>query len=416
LHFNGRFWDREDAEAQLDRAIVNTLKRRRKAAVDGGREAIVKAAKPSAHNLRGCKYNFRSLVTVSVKAFDQSPDHLNCANGVLDLRTGRLVPHSPAQRFTYCLPVEYKPQADQTAWLRFLHDATDGRPEMVRYLQLALGYSLTGHTREECMFYLYGPTRSGKGTFTETVIAMLGEKPIATEVDFGTFTASRKGDTQNFDLAPLKPCRFIAAAESKRNESLNAAKVKQITGGNYIRCAFKYRDHFEYRPQFKVWLASNHPVDTDVDDDAVWYRIRVIDFPRSHAGREDKMLKHRLRSPEVLRGVLAWAVEGARKWYAKGLETPTRVQEATNQARHDIDFVAQWLDECVDKTDGPKDFVANAVLYDSYHNWCVANGVEPEKKRSLTTALKAKGFKAGTQRKCPVTGRNRRGCVGIRLR
>jgi len=391
LWYNGKFWDKADAEAYVKRAAIDTLVRRRIEAVKDSREALVSATRPSATNVRSCLYLFEPLVTVDVSEFDQSPDLLNCANGVLDLRTGKLTAHNPRQRFTYALPVDYNPEANSQEWEKFLQDVTGEKQEIVEYVQLCLGYSLTGHTWEEMLFYLYGPTRSGKGVFTETILTMMGKEPLATEVDFVTFTSPRDYDAQNFDLAPLKPCRFVAASESTKYQSFNTAKIKQLTGGNYIRCAFKHKDHFTYRPQFKIWLASNHPVNADPDDEAVWYRVRVIPFPNSYAEKEDKALKAQLQEPGNLRGVLRWAVEGARKWYAldrhQGIQTPAIVKDATDEAQNGVDFVQQWLDECTTKTDNDEDYVTSQVLYIRYEQWCKNNGVMPKHQSGLTQAL-----------------------------
>jgi putative DNA primase/helicase len=418
LHYNGRYWDRELVGAKLTRATVETLKARQHAAVEAERERLVRAAKPSAYNVRSCIEIFKSLVGVDVNEFDTSPDHINCQNGVVDLRTGELTPHSPDQRFTYCLPVKYNPDADRSEWTEWLLEATGNRLEVAQYLQEAVGYSITGHTWEECLFYIYGPTRAGKGTFVETILAMLGKAPLAVEVDFTTFTGKLDGDGQNFGLAPLKPSRFVAASESGKYQQLNTERIKSITGGNDIRCAFKYRTHFSYRPQFKLWLSSNHPINADAEDDALWSRVRVIEFPNSYLGREDKRLKQRMRSPEVLEGVLAWAVEGAIRWYqlgSKGLETPEIVAEATAQARKDLDYVGQWIDECVAPADDPEHFVTNEVIRASYETWCSNNGVNyPKGSGALTRSLKGKGYDAGVSQK--KDGRTYRGCKGIVLR
>jgi putative DNA primase/helicase len=414
LHYNGRYWDRRNAEAKVIRAIVDTLKKRRTAAIQVARESVVKAARPSYHGVRSCKELFKSLVTIDVSLFDQSPDCLNAQNGVIDLRTGTLAPSQPENFFTYCLPVAYDREADTALWLAFLSDVVNGDREMIDYLQEAVGYSITGHTWEECLFYIHGPTRAGKGVFIETLLAMLGKEPLATEVDFVTFTRQRDHDAQNFDLAPLKPCRFVAASESSEYESLNAAKLKQLTGGNDVRCAFKYKDHFSYRPQFKIWLSSNYPPKVNSNDDAAWNRLRVIRFPNSYAGREDKGLKIRLRQPDVLRAVLAWAVQGARKWYQRsteGLVVPEQVEEATQGARDEVDFVQQWLQDCTEPDEGG--FVPNKELYESYQTWCEENAVPSEGKRALTRVLKQKGYEAGDPKY--HNGKTRRGCQNIRL-
>lgn len=400
LAYNGRYWERDNAALAVERAIIETLKARRILAVkDGNREDLVKKTARNISNIVGVRETLKSLVAVDISEFDRNPDLLNCRNGVLDMRTGKLTPHSVDNKFTYCLAVDYDPTASPNRFIEFLYSATGSDQEMVDFLQVALGYSLTGHTWEECLFYLYGPTRSGKGTLTETIIAMMGT-PLAVEADFATFTAERGGDTQNFDLAQLKPCRFVAAAESNKNQPLNPAKIKQLTGRNHVRCAYKHHNHFQYQPAFKIWLSSNHPVNIDVDDDAAWGRLHVINFPISHLGSEDKRLKQSLLSDDNLRGALRWIVEGAAKWYAfpNGLQAPTSSADAKIKQRDDQDFVRQWLEEKIkDKRNDPgydpdKHYLPSSQAYTSYKYWCEGMGVKPKLQNQFTLALKAKGY------------------------
>lgn len=431
LHYTGTHWATAGAEAALDRAIVDTLLERIKAAgqkyfqdvvaAEGDQEAIKDAEKerraieaaciPNKGRVQGAEYLFKSLVHVSPADFDAEPNLLNCKNGVVDLRTGELMAHDPSQRFMHCTSVDYRPAADPRMWVSWLSCAVNS-PELTDWLQLAVGYSLTGHTREEVLFYIFGPPRAGKGVFTETLLALLGS-PLAKEINFSTFTAQRTGDSQNFDLAPLKPCRFVAASESNAYERFNEAKVKAITGGNDIYCAFKHKTHFNYRPQFKVWLSSNQPVNADPDDDAVWGRIRLIEFPHSHLDNEDKLLKERLRERAALEGLLAWAVQGAMRWYAlssKGLgESPSGLQLKGRQ-RETLDAVGMWIEECCEL--GAHHFTASSTLYRSYEEWCKANGVEQKRNKGFGLALERKGFTAARQR---VSGKLTRGFHGLRI-
>lgn len=412
LHYNGRFWQSEGAEAALDRAIVSTLQQRCVLAIMNNQDAILKASKPNSGNVKACMYLFRSLVTTSVEKFDADPESLNCNNGVVSLRTGHLSAHSPSQRFTYCVPVDYDPAADYVQWIEFLARVVSS-PEMIDYLQMAVGYTATGLTNEECLFYIHGPSRSGKGTFAETLLSIL-PKPLGVQADFSTFTAERKGDMQNFDLAPLKPARFVVASESNKYDTLNEAKIKTATGGDWIRCAFKHKDHFEYRPQFKIWLVSNHPVKGDVDDDAFWGRVKVIEFPNSFLGKEDKTLKRRMKSQAVLCGVLRWIVEGAMAWFAAstGLTTPQAVIDATGARRRDLDYVQQWLDECC-KLD-PAAWTTNSDIRTSYESWCKAEGVIPKGPEQLSRALAQKGFTVGVLGRTPL-GKKSRGVQGLSI-
>lgn len=412
MFYDGKCWRADLAEEKLKQAVIDTLRARRIEAAKANSDVLIKACKDDAYRVKAVIYLVRLLLGTGVESFDADPDSLNCNNGVVDLRTGMITPHDSKQRFTYCVPVDYNQKADYVDWLTFLSSVVV-HVDLVEYMQQCVGYSLTGHTREECMFYIHGPTRSGKGTFAETILKLLG-KPLAVQADFKTFTADRVGDTQNFDLAPLKPARFVVASESDRYEKLNEAKIKTVTGGDDIRCAFKHRDHFEYRPQFKIWLLSNHPIKGDVDDDAFWGRVRIVEFPNSRLGTEDKTLKERLKSDASLSGVLRWAVEGAMKWYAAqaGLKTPDVVNENSKKRRLELDHVQQWIDACCKAN--PLAWTKNEALYYSYTEWCKGNGITPKGSESLGQAVGKKGFKTGVQRRV-ASGARSRGVEGIEV-
>lgn len=389
LQHTGTHWQGDHAEFGVNQAITEMLITRRMAAVKAEREDVVKGTVPSEPHKNNIKGMYRDLVVKSLGEFDSDPNVLNCANGVVDLRSGELVAHGPSNRFTYCVQTPYNPLADVTEWIAFLNDTVGDYGEIADWLQMAFGYSVSGLTREECLFYICGPTRSGKGTFTNAALTLLGQ-PLARGVDFNTFTRARE-DGQNFDLASLRTARLISASESGRYASLNEAVVKNITGNDPIIAAYKHRDQFTYTPQFKIWMSSNHPVKGDVDDDAFWGRLRVIRFPNSHLDDEDKGLKWRMSGPNVLPGLLAWAIEGARRWYAsrQGLITPVTVRAATKQQRAELDHVQQWLDACTVKRE--EAIVTMGNLYQSYCDWC-ADMYTPMATAILGRSLVAKGY------------------------
>lgn len=394
LYYTGTHWETEGAVEQLGFAVVEVLRERRIQAVKTEHEAMITASKTNAARINACIAVLQKHAFAKVSVFDREFHFLNCRNGVIDLRNGHLIPHTESSDyFTYCIPTAYDPDANYTPWLEFLKQVVGGGNSVIDWLQMAVGYSLTGDIREECMFYIWGPSRSGKGTFTETLGGMLGS-PLATEIDFRTFAASNNNaDTQNFALAPLKPCRMLFASESGKYQQLDDQKIKVATGGNGIRCAFKGKTPFTYKPMFKLWLSSNErPNVNDVDDDAIWGRLRVIEFPNSHLGHEDKGLKLRLRDPEFLASVLAWAVEGAAMWYEseKGLITPKEVEQAVQDSRDELDIVQQWLRECA--VSNPVAFTSNTALRLSYEAWSHENGYKPLGAKMMGRTLRKKGY------------------------
>ena len=412
MHYTGTHWRIDESSSFLMKCAIKTLRTRRHAAVDEQVESIIKATVPNTNRINGTIACFRPHVATSISEFDCDEHLLNCRNGVVNLKTGEVTPHDASQRFTYCVPVDYKP-ADATIWTDYLNGVVGGGQEMIDYLQLAIGYSLTGSTREECLFYVYGPSRSGKGTVAEILMKLLPH-PLSTMVDFNSFTAKREGDVSNFDLAELKPSRVVFASESQRNQQLNPAKIKQLTGGDQVRACFKHKNFFSYRPQFKVWMLSNWPCNGDPEDDALWGRVRVIQFPNSYLGREDKGKKQHLKSEQVLTSILYWSVQGAMKWYAlgsSGLQTPAYVAKTTKDQREELDFVKQWLDECTKS--GGDVWTSHTDAMKSYTDWCEANSVTPKKARALSQSLQFRGFETNVQKK--IKGKNAKGIRGLTI-
>lgn len=432
LWYTGTHWESRVAEATINSWILETFQTRAKlsfSAKNGEPDnTLFKASRPSASNRNNCRAMLQDRVETIEEDFDNQPDLLNVKNGVIDLRTGALMPHAPEPRFTYCVPIEYSPGAlesdGMSVWESFLRDVLavanedNPDPELVDFLQMAVGYSLSGRTSEEVFFYLYGPTRSGKSTFLKVLLALLG-KPLATGVSFSTFTKSRDGDGQNFDLAPLKPCRLISASESGQYTKINSPHLKAMTGGEQIYCAHKGRPHFSYLPQFKIWLSSNFRLNMNVDDDAAWARPVRFTFPNSYLGKEDKKLKERLTSPPVLAAVLAWAVEGARRWYQspRGLVPPASVVAALGEDRAAYDYIGQFLEEHgyelltePDTIAQQRAWLPSSDVYSDYALWCDSEGYPKKNQGTFVAALKLRGFTTGRK---VYSGKQQRCLVGI---
>ncbi len=421
LYYNGQYWQRENAETMLDRATIETLITRRILAIKARKEFLVTATKPSSNNVKNTKYLFRSLVSISIDDFDSNPDLLNCANGVVNLKDGFVTSHNEHQRFTYCISTAYDSNTDDSEWADWIYNTIiptgtddDGKYiELATWIQMAVGYSLTGHTHEQCMFYLIGPPRAGKGVFLQTLDKLLG-RPLSSGVDFDTFTAKRGKDSQNFDLAPLKSCRLITATESDRTSMLNAKRVKSITGNDPIYCAHKRKDFFTYTPQFKIWLASNFKIMASADDEALWSRLRIIEFPNSYLGCEDYALESKLWANKE--GILKWAIDGAVAWNKRkndgiGLGKPNIINVLIQEHRAENDTVQQFIDDsCVI---GENHFIVGSQFTISYKNWCDENSIKPLGGRRLGEVMRRKGY---DNKQKWIKNKNMKSWLGISLR
>jgi len=389
LYHTGTHWATDAAEAEVHAATVDALKARCALALKQNDLDLLKIATPTAKHTRDALYHFKHMVTTPTGAFDAEKHLLNCQNGVVDLRTGELATHEPSNRFTYCVPTAYKPGERSELWEGLLLDWFNQEHEVMLYLQRCFGYTLTGESKEECLFFVSGPGRAGKGTLVNTVAGLLGA-PLAQGVQFNAFTNTN--DAQNFRLAPLRNARMVTASESRKGERLNEAIVKQITGRDAIQAAHKYGAPFTFTPAFKLWLMSNESPRGDVDDDAFWYRVRLFTLTKSHMGSEDNGIKDTLTRQAHREGLLSWLVHGAVRYYAKGLGTPATVMQNAQNARQEQDQVHQWLTDRCEVQEGAETDAAE--LYASYSDWCAENGIDKAKlsKAGLLGKLDKKGF------------------------
>jgi putative DNA primase/helicase len=323
---------------------------------------------------------------VGLDELDTDPFLLACANGTLDLRTGELRPHNPANLVTRGTNVHYNPDAECQRWLRFLEEVFQGDEELIAFVRRAVGYTLTGDTRERVFFVLHGAGKNGKSKFIFALQHILGVDELARTCQFDSFLRSRNDKGVREDLARLHRARLAVAIESGEDRRLDAAIVKQLAGGgDRITCRFLYKQSFEYVPEFKIWLVTNHLPRVDGDDDAIWDRLRLIPFEVSFEGREDKTLEQTLAAE--LPGILAWAVRGCLEWQRDGLGLPPAVAKATNEYRQDEDVLGAFLAErCTLGGDA-----AVSDLYEAYEAYCKDLGERPMTKNRLGRRLRKRG-------------------------
>jgi putative DNA primase/helicase len=347
-------------------------------------------------------------IPILPEQFDADPFLLNCLNGTIELRTGELRAHRREDYCTRLAPVVYDPNARCPLWERFLLEVCGGDRDLVEFLQRAVGYSLTGSTQEEKLFFVHGPAASGKSSFLEAIKATLGD--YAKTADFETFVLRRDAGAVRNDIAELVGRRFVVGIEVDEGRRLAEGLVKLITGGDTVRARFLYQEAFEFVPQFKLWLAANDAPRIKHDDSGMWRRILCIPFEHVIApNRRDPSVKARLKDTrESGPGILAWAVEGCLRWQEEGLDAPKLVRDATEQYRLKMDPLEDFIEDCC--VLDPNAWTPAARLREVYERYCEEIGERhPLGRVDFASALASRG--------CVSERRHQgRGWSGIRLR
>jgi P4 family phage/plasmid primase-like protien len=300
--------------------------------------------------------------------FDAYSHLLNCPNGVVDLKTGKPLPHDRNLLITKMTGTPYDPDATCPQFLKFLRraiNAADSKEgdDYIRYVQRVLGYSLTGETREQVIFLLIGATDSGKSTLIRLVHATAGE--YACTLPESTLVYSKQ-PPKDYSTVDLAAARIATCVETGKNKKLDEAKIKALTGEDKPKGARKYEQPVDFTPQAKIFLATNYPPRIHADDDALWRRLQVIKFPTSvPKDEQDKTLTSKLIREES-KGILAWIVQGAIDWYKNGLETTPEVDAAGSNYRNQQDLIKTFINQCCEVSDLT---ISGKKLYDAYRYW-----------------------------------------------
>ncbi|MBI5583487.1 MAG: hypothetical protein HY892_06665 [Deltaproteobacteria bacterium] len=321
---------------------------------------------------------------------DLDRDHwlFNVLNGILDLRTGQLIPHDPGHLISKLASVYFLPEATCTTWEKFLFRVMNGNERLISYLQKAVGYTLTGDTSEQVLHFLYGLGANGKTTFVDTVITMLGDyaKQTSTET---IMVKKMTGGIPN-DLAGLKGARLASAQEVESGQRLAESLVKQVTGGGVISARFLHGEFFNFKPEFKLWIDGNSKPIIRGGDYAIWRRIRLIPFTVQIPPEEqDRRLSEKLRGE--LPGILNWCLAGCLAWQKEGLTPPDEVKAATENYRDEMDIIGQFIMErCLT---GPGYQVTAKNLYAVFVDWSESQGEKrPISQQSFGMRLTERGY------------------------
>ena len=342
-------------------------------------------------------------IAVYPDQLDTNPWLLNVNNGVLDLRTGELLPHAQKLLLTKLAPVDFVPDAPCPTWERFVSSVMLDDAELIEFLQRALGYTLTADVSEQVLLFLYGSGSNGKSTMLETVFSIMGDYAVLASPRLLTGDETHDTDSMN-----LMGARLAQAHEVKAGARWNESSLKRITGGDTLQYRALYSSqHTEFKPTHKVLVSGNHKPDVADLTYAFWRRMRLIPFLQKYFGpedsgyerveperRKDPLLVEKLRAE--LPGILAWMVRGCLKWQAarkvdpaNGLGYPDKMRKAVEEYREEQDPIGRFLDDkCVFLKDVR---VKVSTLNQAYTRWAEVNGERKTmSSKAMTQAINEK--------------------------
>lgn len=347
-----------------------------------------------------------ALLPVKPEELDANKYLLNCQNGVIDLKTGTLLPHESHHLMTKIADVGYEKDADAPNWKKFLEtilvdEKGNTNHDLIRYVQKLMGYSMSGDITDQSMYFLYGGGKNGKSTFINTIKDILGD--YARQTNKETFIFKENNGGANSDVARLAGSRFVSAIESNEGEKLDESIIKQITGGEAVIARFMHKDYFEFSPEFKVFFTTNHKPIVKGTDEGIWRRIKLVPF-LAFIPEDKRDLTLPVKLKEEASGILNWMVEGCMMWQREGLAPPQQIQKSGDEYRNEMDLLLPFILESCNIN--PLSEVSLKDLYAEYKFFCQDSGDYELKKRSFIREIENRGYKKenGTGNKVVIRG------------
>ena len=393
--FNGSKWE-VDFSMQVRKRVVELSQKIIQQAKDSNlkeeiKEAIINQAKKlqNLSKIQNILKLAESFAPVSIVEFDTNPEELNTPTGILNLMTGEIRKSTTKDKNLKITNVGYNPKTDTSEWEKFIEEVVPD-PEIRNFLQKVAGYSLTGRTDEEKFFFIRGPSGTGKTTFLEVIAQMLGD--YSTKTNFDVFLRKGRDTGTEQAIAVLQGARMVYGAETDEYRRFSEGILNEVVGGETIQGCYKFGIHFNFKPQFKLFLAANNrPRITAEEKDGIWRRLVEIPF-ENQPDKIDETLKTRLMTQENLEAVLKWAVDGAVKYYEEGLELPVKLKQLIAHYQQENDDLQEFLDEAAIL--GPGLSTKATELFKAYQNWIKETGQRFSYNRSeFKDKLLKKGYR-----------------------
>ena len=333
-------------------------------------------------------------IPIESKHFDSDDYLLNTGSGIVDLKTGELMPFDKEKLMSKNTNTKVSYE-EPTEWLKFVHSVFDNgkedeTKEIIESLQTCLGYSLSGSCKEQCMFLLYGGGSNGKSTLTETIANVIGE--YGENIDSNVLMQQKNVNSSAiYSIAKLQTARFVETGETDDGGKLAEAQLKKLTGSDTISAQYKFGNEFSYKPKFKIWMSTNNKPIIRGTDLGIWRRLFLFPFLNSFTGaKKDKELPERLKAEADK--ILGWCIKGFLKYQEKGLIEPKTTKTAKEEYKKQMDIIAQFMEkECFV---GEGFSVDSKELYTHYKEWAKDNTEFVMREGKFTEELKTKGILA----------------------
>jgi len=293
--------------------------------------------------------------------FNSTPDVINLKNGLLNLRTFELKPHTPDFLSTIQIPVEYNPNAKSELWEKVVHE--DLYEEDTLVLQEAFGYSLYPSNIAQKMFVFLGQGNNGKSLILHVLEELIDKEHVA-NISPQELESNRFASSYLFGkLVNIYPDLPNFALQS-------SGKLKALVSGDSLTVEEKFKKPFSFRNHAKFYFSANILPKVSDNTLAFYRRLIIINFPKTFdESSADTTLAEKLTRPEELSGILNWALEGLQRLIQNNFRFSYKksVEEIQEIYTRSSDPVKAFLDE--ETIEDSEAYIIKQDLYEAYKEY-----------------------------------------------
>jgi len=311
----------------------------------------------------------------------------NVKNGLLNINTKELMPHTPEFVSLIQYKVNFDPEATAPTWMKCLDEWMEGEEsdEKKLLLQQFSGYCLSSSVLHQKALFLVGLPGSGKSTFNDTISMVMGEEAtsnINLETLYGQY--GMKGIIG----------KRLNIVEEVGGNYYESDKLKKIISGEKVTIDIKYKDQFTFRPQAKFLFSVNDLPRVNDTSTATERRMCVVGFKNSFQSNPNIYLRedNGLLAAEVS-GILNWMIDGASSLKEMGKFIVTNEQiRLLDEYREENSSVEGFLCQCIALNEFTS--IDAPTLYEEYKTWSISDGGRKTKSNiTFTKEVKAYGAK-----------------------
>jgi len=311
----------------------------------------------------------------------------NVKNGILNIYTKELIPHTPDFVSLIQYPVNYDPTAKCPTWDKCIADWMKGpeQEEKMRLMQQFCGYLLSSSMLYDRALFMVGDGGNGKSTFIDTISMVIGP-----------------GATSHIDLESLYGAfgmhgligKRLNIIEEVHGNYYQSNKLKKLISGEQVTIDIKYKPQFTFRPQAKFVFSVNLLPRVDDTSTATERRICAISFLNNYRDNPNYELRSSVGLlAKELSGIFNWMLTGAMDLAESKKFVTTKEQiRMLDEYREENSSVEGFLSQCVVMNEYGS--IDTQMLYQEYKKWCMTNGGRKAKANiTFTKEVRAYGAK-----------------------